>query len=280
MITTKQTTSNETVIAGHLVRCNRPLPIVQDRPARGEAIQFLFYSETDPAWPADLNGTAGEEWHQLAHFSGVQAYLRADGRQALIREATETAPDYAALVRFFLPFCSALQGFLIIHASAVQLNDAALAFVGASGAGKSTIATSLLPDGFQFVADDLLPISVAGGGIYIFGAASDQYAQQQLPLRALHFIERDPALDQPQFTRLGQQEALLALLRHGFGELPDTAVWRTQFIVYGRVAREVPAWSLQLPDNRAKLPATMQKVAQELRQFDKVQAAVPVEVGA
>jgi hypothetical protein len=186
--------------------------------------------------------------------------------------------DYAALVRYFLPFCAALQGFVILHASAVSCNDHGLAFIGASGSGKSTIAKHLRFASFHCLADDLLPITVGGGGISLFGTSSAELPRKELPLKALYFLERDPGLDKPVFVRLQEQDALLALLNHGYGEMPDTAVWRTQFIAYSRLAREVSAFSMRLPDNRTRLPETMQEVAQELRQLDRTYAAHPVEI--
>jgi hypothetical protein len=47
---------------------------------------------------------------------------------------------------------------LVLHASAVQVGDAALAFVGRSGMGKSTLATALCGLGCPLVSDDLLRV--------------------------------------------------------------------------------------------------------------------------
>jgi hypothetical protein len=53
-----------------------------------------------------------------------------------------------------------LRGELILHASAIRLGDAAIAFVGASGMGKSTLATLLAADGCQLVSDDVLRVAL------------------------------------------------------------------------------------------------------------------------
>ncbi|GAA5114942.1 hypothetical protein [Haloechinothrix salitolerans] len=51
-----------------------------------------------------------------------------------------------------------LRGELVLHASAVRDGDAAIAFVGASGMGKSTLATALCRDGCSLLADDVLRV--------------------------------------------------------------------------------------------------------------------------
>ena len=55
-----------------------------------------------------------------------------------------------------LAFVLTMRGETVLHASAVQVGDAALAFVGASGMGKSTMATLLCADGARLVTDDVL----------------------------------------------------------------------------------------------------------------------------
>lgn len=51
-----------------------------------------------------------------------------------------------------------LRNELVLHASAVQVGDQALAFVGSSGMGKSTLATALCNKGRALVSDDLLRV--------------------------------------------------------------------------------------------------------------------------
>ena len=53
-----------------------------------------------------------------------------------------------------LPLALARQGMLVLHASAVEIGDSAVAFIGASGMGKSTLAASFATNGFRFLTDD------------------------------------------------------------------------------------------------------------------------------
>lgn len=58
-----------------------------------------------------------------------------------------------------------LRGHLVLHASAVFDGEAAIAFVGASGMGKSTLATALCRDGCTLLADDVLRVEHDSSGM-------------------------------------------------------------------------------------------------------------------
>ncbi|MFN2252914.1 MAG: hypothetical protein ACK2U6_01640 [Candidatus Promineifilaceae bacterium] len=248
----------EAVIAGHLVLCNRPLSISNAEAARGSPIQFLFCDEAVEELCSDWN------WNAIPHYTETVAFIRGDGRLVLIQEPGIPFMDYVALVRYFLPFAAALQGFLILHASAVRFGDNVLAFIGPSGVGKSTVAKNLAGREFQFVADDLLPVSISGGRSSVFDPTISEQQGMTRDFADLFFLERDSSIDEPYFSRLTEQETVLALLHNGFGEMPDTAVWGMQFIAYGHLARTVPAFLLRIPDNLQKLPEMVQKVSQEI----------------
>jgi hypothetical protein len=64
-----------------------------------------------------------------------------------------------------LPLAAVLRGMEVLHASAVCLDGRVLAFLGPSGAGKTTIATRLLARGAELVTDDVLAVSVAEGTV-------------------------------------------------------------------------------------------------------------------
>lgn len=64
-----------------------------------------------------------------------------------------------------LPLALSRQGKLVLHASAVDLGGQAVAFLGESGRGKSTLAASLAMRGHSLLTDDGLTVDDAGGGI-------------------------------------------------------------------------------------------------------------------
>jgi hypothetical protein len=71
-----------------------------------------------------------------------------------------------------LPLAASLQGFHVAHASAVALEDRAVAFVAPSGTGKTSVAAHLVARGATFLTDDALAIEPAAQGSLAHPGAS------------------------------------------------------------------------------------------------------------
>jgi hypothetical protein len=101
------------------------------------------------------------------HFG--EHLIRRDGRE--IRCAAADVDPYL-LERFvigkLLPLAAVVQGLEIFHASAVVVDDRVLAFAGASGTGKSSVATQHILAGARFFADDVLSIARKGDNIEVY----------------------------------------------------------------------------------------------------------------
>jgi hypothetical protein len=85
--------------------------------------------------------------------------LSADGRR--LQCASAGLPDSAwqrLLIAQALPFAALLRGLEIIHASAVVTEQGAVAFVGPSRAGKTSLALELCRRGAGFLTDDVLAL--------------------------------------------------------------------------------------------------------------------------
>jgi hypothetical protein len=87
-----------------------------------------------------------------------------------------------------LPLAAQLQGLNVLHASAVRVQDAAVAFVAPAGTGKSTLAANLVAHGHHFLTDDVLAVSLSRGepiahpGPALLGLADAEY--ERLPRAA------------------------------------------------------------------------------------------------
>lgn len=68
------------------------------------------------------------------------------------------------LIGQVLPFAALLNGLEVFHASAVVVNGQAVAFLGASMGGKTSIAVGLALRGAGFMTDDVLAVSPGGDG--------------------------------------------------------------------------------------------------------------------
>lgn len=66
-----------------------------------------------------------------------------------------------------LPLALSMMGKMVFHASAVEVANGAVAFMGDSGRGKSTLAASFATGGFRFLTDDGLVVEAAGSGYQV-----------------------------------------------------------------------------------------------------------------
>jgi hypothetical protein len=64
-----------------------------------------------------------------------------------------------------LPLAAALLGMEILHASAVEMAGQAVAFLGGSGVGKTTLAARIVARGARLLTDDVLAVDMADGAV-------------------------------------------------------------------------------------------------------------------
>jgi hypothetical protein len=221
------------VVCGLRVETNLAVAMEADNIAPDGDCYITFGSAT----PASFG------WHAVAGSS-----VSPDGRHAVIPIARETDVLRAVQVRHVAPFAAALQGKVTLHGSCVGSDHRAYAFVGESGAGKSTFAAILATRDWRRICDDLLPVR----------PDADRWIVPALPSRlelaGVYFLERAPSTARLEVVPLAPRDALLLLLRHGFGELPDSGVWRRQFEAYAGIGRTVPCYRLLVPHDLARLP--------------------------
>ena len=150
-----------------------------------------------------------------------------------------------------MPLALSRQGTLVFHASAVEIDGQAVAFMGESGRGKSTLAASFATNGFRFLTDDGLVVESSEGqwriapshpsirlwedsqeallGADALTAPPLQYTSKSRFLagneivfcdqpRVLHrvYFLGEGSDQGPPFERLKPGEALIELLRHSF----------------------------------------------------------------
>jgi hypothetical protein len=80
-----------------------------------------------------------------------------------------------------------LDGRLVLHASAFAANGAAIAFVGKSGMGKSTMCTLAGAAGFPLVGDDVLRVDVDAAPPIVWPAATETRLRASASSLADHF---------------------------------------------------------------------------------------------
>jgi hypothetical protein len=107
--------------------------------------------------------TAVDDGFRLRFFGSCDVDLDRSLTRATVRPARGADLDLLSVLvgGTLLAFVLTMRGETVLHASAVQVGDAALGFVGASGMGKSTMATLLCADGARLVTDDVLRLYTA-----------------------------------------------------------------------------------------------------------------------
>lgn len=178
-----------------------------------------------------------------------------------------------------ISFLLTLRGHHVLHASAIQLGERAVAFVGESGQGKTTVAAMLCSQGARLVTDDVLRVDlgvapvVHRGGPELrlrpgsrafaegFALAADRYetadariaakpreAQDVLPLAGVVIPLPVRGLQRVELRRLVRMQALTTLLRYprvlGW---EDHAVLSAHLAAAGRLVETTPVMTAGIP---------------------------------
>lgn len=184
---------------------------------------------------------------------GTGAFYRVDGR-ARGDWARLLAVD-ARLVQ--VPHLVLAQGFFVLHASAVQEKGGIVAFCGASGAGKTTLARRrkrlvsedlVVLDGLEVLVDAeprLRAWATRGGP---FRASSILRGSAREPLRSIAFVEVGRrAGARLRLNPLLPSEAFARLLAHSFAESGDRRIWRRIVAASRQLAAKVPCADATAP---------------------------------
>ncbi|NNE11581.1 MAG: hypothetical protein HKN41_04965 [Ilumatobacter sp.] len=172
-----------------------------------------------------------------------------------------------------------LRGVTLLHASAVAVDEQALAFIGQSGRGKSTVAALMCNAGAALVTDDVLAVEARGTATCVGGASElrlrpnaapiavehgssrvgvtvdDRTAFSpgdsvggELPLAAIVVPTPDREITDMEIVRLPEHAALFALLA-----FPRVYGWRRDrelqrdFAVYRDLVAAVPMYAASIP---------------------------------
>lgn len=206
-----------------------------------------------------------------------------------------------------LPMVLGRQGTLTFHGSAVEVDAGAVAFMGQSGLGKSTLALSFATNGFRFLADDGLVIDDAGEqviarpshpSIRLWQDSKDAlsprdadeasalpytakcrinagggivFCDEPRPLSAVFILEDEGARD-VQLERIRPADALIRWVRHSFMlDVEDDDLVAGHFERVSRLVTKIPCYSLDFPRRFDQLPDLRQMIVEHAR--SQVEAA-------
>lgn len=224
---------------------------------------------------------AGGEYFGFTYRDGARFAVERTGREVWADWPDDYTFEDAAtyLMGPILGFVLRLHGITPLHASAVAVDDQAIALVGPPGAGKSTTAAAFARLGYPVLSDDISALDdrqhcflVQPGyprvnlwpdsAEALFGSqdalpcvtptwekrflALNQngyhFETQSLPLAAIYILnDRDPSLADPVFEELAGWPALQALVGNTYvNYLLDRDMRQREFDVLSRLVKRVP----------------------------------------
>jgi hypothetical protein len=107
----------------------------------------------------------------LLRFPALAEFIVSTGGEVVRSQALNGTPDGTVQHLYLnqvLPLALSRQRKLVFHGSAVEVGDAAVAFLGASGMGKSTLAASFVAAGSRFLTDDGLRVELNQGRLLAY----------------------------------------------------------------------------------------------------------------
>jgi hypothetical protein len=190
-----------------------------------------------------------------------------------------------------------LRGFITLHASAVVVQDTAVAFMGAKGMGKSTMASVFCRHGASLVSDDVLVVDPATlrvhpGGRFcklapdvaasVSQAPADQllpvYRRTQkrywepgrrydadLPLGRIYLLDYSSG-EHSEIQPMSKRDAALALLRNSYALrfLEKTMDGASHLDQSARIAREIPMRKLKRASKMEHISTVLREVEADL----------------
>jgi hypothetical protein len=205
------------------------------------------------------------------------------------RDSLFVGPIMGAILR--------LRGTLVLHASAVEVDGRAVAFVGQKTSGKSTHAAAFMRRGHRVLADDMAALVQDDAGFRVesgysrirvrpgtaeliatdyetrldpvysflhsfYAPLADAFHAGSLPLAAFYLLERG---DSVRVRPLQPLQSLPLLGQNTFGNYAMTPIARrTEFAQLGALAAEVPVRALAVRYDIADLDAQYDAVMRDL----------------
>ncbi len=253
-----------------------------------------FPSETTAAG-SYFRATAEEAY---LFWENVGAFLVLEGRE-IIADPVPGVEDRVLRLFILGPALGVLlhqRGLLVLHASAVELNGGAVAFLGGAGWGKSTLAAALYARGHGVMSDDVTAVELDGprptalpgfpqlklwpeaaAALGVSPAtlarlhpqlekraydASRGFPEAPLPLSRIYVLAEGMSQE---VEPIRPQEALLELVRHSYGIRMLQAVRpSSHFRQCAALASTVPVCRLKVRCSLASLPDLARFVEDDL----------------
>lgn len=228
-------------IYGLSISSSRPISLLDEKPASSDSTAVI--------WTTQAAGTPEPTQHWQPALSNDSrpgkrvAFFRAEtpeGTYSKIRFITETgmlqaviAPDKATVwmihdaqepesnldsyfIGTVLGCLLRLKGIVCLHASAVNIGDQAVIFLGRKKSGKSTTAAAFAKLGYKVLSDDISPISIKNDRFYI----QPGYPKVRLRPKSLAVIHPDSVKDMEFVSVYSHRDSRYSDIESSFWDTP------------------------------------------------------------
>jgi hypothetical protein len=251
----------------------------------------------DVSWPRTERDSDG---YRVSFSDEAEFWVAADGRTIRCFQSSAPLPSVRHwLLDHVLPRALDLWGLSPLHATAIATTEGVLAFLGATGTGKSTLAATLTALGAELVSDDCLVLEQRGGSIIAVPSypglrlhedvlealdlqaalrpVAHYTAKQRLtetvplarehrPLLAVYVLSRSADSGAPEFEALRPADATMALAGSAFRmDVERREQHRQQLQFFAEVARRVPVRRCSYGDDLAGLRTLANGILTEAR---------------
>jgi len=231
----------------------------------------------------------------LGETPGVATFLVRDGKEIIVAPAP-TVDKFLLSTILLGPILAVLlrqRGLAVIHASAVVINGGAVAILGQSGWGKSTLATAFYKRGYGVITDDVMAVNVNGSRVKVLPgypsiklfpdsarflecensithklnshsekqahSVESGFPQGALPLRRMYILSSG---ENNAIEPLQLQETFVELVRNAraITFLNDAQMLNTHLKQCSRLATEVPTFRLKRQPTLASLPEVVKMI--------------------
>jgi len=287
-------------------------------PDRGP-IGVLYYSSeafNDDGRPLlVVRRSEDRQWYSFEYSDGTRFLIGERGSEVMAHwPAPLTIEDATTyLMGPVLAFVLRLKGRVCLHASAIAVGDHAVAFVGPSGAGKSTLAAALASRGMRVVSEDVLPLRLEGGRVWVdpggplirlwqasvhslFGspdamplltpnwdkrfqplsAESGNFMPESCPLRAIYLLApRKPSQPKAVIAALGGRDALMGLVVNTYAnKLLDPEMRAQEFVLLGQLVATTLVRTLEFGDDFQLLPEVCADLLHDVAALERDAASI------
>ena len=235
----------------------------------------------------------------LVRIEVLGSFLVGDGAQAsLVALPSNAGLDAECILSRQASAISLVQrGFGVLHASAVVIGDTAVAFLGDSGAGKSTVAAALCSRGHGLLADDLVTIepsqlqiveplreplrlhndvlaalAIVAAPLKLVDGEKREFPAEMPPdpvgFRSvrIYVLADSHEFDQVRIETLESMEALYVLMRHSpAGALARLGASAVNLSALAAIARDLPVRRLVRPRKLALLANLAAAIEEDCR---------------